>query len=289
MRLQSLYWKAGLSLLFVPVLGSWFASEFRELIYGWCGWKTPDGYPLATTVPLGILLLVAVVLAAFTTRDLFRPRNIALGRRRSPEPHAHLILFLSKLPTNSWKFVDGVPEWLTLTGRLDDDFKELLRLKCAEKPPPPWQWEMPLRGLYHHRAVLQSVTLVCSKESLEQAPWFVRLLTDRFQREFPRLTPDGIRLLAHGGRRVPLPAPPAAAPGTHWDFENYEELYLGLTQLMDAQVRERVPEAEVMIDVTGGQKPNSIVGALLTVNRGTKFQYVQTNTPYEVVVYDLFT
>lgn len=39
----------------------------------------------------------------------------------------------------------------------------------------------------------------------------------------------------------------------------------------------------------GRQGDLPVVGALLTVNRRAKFQYVQTNTPCEVISYDLMT
>jgi len=45
----------------------------------------------------------------------------------------------------------------------------------------------------------------------------------------------------------------------------------------------------VILDVTGGQKPNSVVVALLTVNRRAKFQYVQTAGRHAVIADDLVT
>lgn len=166
------------------------------------------------------------------------------------------------------------------TGDLDADLAEMGR----RKPGIRWPWEMPLRGLSHHREALASVTLVCSAESLPQAGWFVALLT-RYAATFSRLTPDACRLLAHSGERVPPSATPPA--GGCWDFEDYQQLFDGLNRMMEEFARDGVREPDVMLDVTGGQKTNTVVGAILTVNRQSKFQYVQTNPPHAVLAYDL--
>jgi hypothetical protein len=49
----------------------------------------------------------------------------------------------------------------------------------------------------------------------------------------------------------------------------------------------RNPEHDIAIDITGGQKTSSVVGAALTINRHIVSQYVQTNDPHQVVAYDL--
>ena len=46
-------------------------------------------------------------------------------------------------------------------------------------------------------------------------------------------------------------------------------------------------EKDIMIDITGGQKPTSIVGAAMTFNLKIKAQYVQTNKPWGVRSYDV--
>ena len=51
--------------------------------------------------------------------------------------------------------------------------------------------------------------------------------------------------------------------------------------------RKGIPESEIMVDFTGGQKPSSVVAAAVTFNRRVKAQYVQTNRPWNVVSYDL--
>ena len=293
------YWKPVVVFMLIPLLGSWLADESRDWYLHVRGWK-PDyqGEPSFTIPLLFVLLAIISCIAAVAARDLFRPRNIALGPKRHPDPHPHVVLFLSDLSAKV-KFVEGIPETLSLTDSLKDDLEEMGRRKNEESLKSGevvirWSWEMPLRGLWQHRDVLRFVTLVCSKESLPQAQWFAQLI-ERYKKAFTELIPGGVRLLVRCGSSIELkPCTPAAArhgdPATQgWNFEEYDELFNGLVAMIDQLTREGQREADVIIDVTGGQKPNSIVGALLTVNRRAKFQYVQTNTPCEVISYDLMT
>lgn len=295
------YWKAFLTLLFLPVFGSWFADEARDLIYYEWGWKEPLGWPRATTGTAFGLLVAAALLAVWATRELFRPRNVVLASRRNPAPHPHLVLFLSNLHARAGTWNGGVPTGLELTGNLEHDLAEMVRRKSKDRLNPGesevrWLWEMPLRGLHQHAAVLRGVTLVCSKESLSQAHWFAQLLTGTYEAAFPKLRLAAVRLLVREGKTVRLDTCPADGKGCGdnpaeraWDFEEFDELFRALEKMAELFESEGVRERDIMIDVTGGQKPNSIVGAMLTVNRRIKFQYVQTNTPYEVIAYDLMT
>lgn len=164
------------------------------------------------------------------------------------------------------------------------------------RPTVRWLWEMPLRGLHTHRESLESVTLICSKESILQAHWFGKILTERYlQSTFPKLRQENIRILAQGGKSVELI--PCEECTTHseklvdfaWDFENYQELFDGMSKMLDNLIGENKREQDIMIDVTGGQKTNSGVEAIITVNRRAKFQYVQTGGENSVVYFDLVT
>jgi hypothetical protein len=46
-------------------------------------------------------------------------------------------------------------------------------------------------------------------------------------------------------------------------------------------------EQDIVIDITGGQKTTSIAGAVVTFNSQVTFQYVQTDDPYDVLIYDV--
>ncbi len=74
-------------------------------------------------------------------------------------------------------------------------------------------------------------------------------------------------------------------------FEDIEMLWQAFESMLHAIPRRSVVHGEerLVIDVTGGQKIGSIVGALITLDRPMKAQYVQTNPPKRVRTYDLHT
>ncbi|MBW1992577.1 MAG: hypothetical protein JRI59_10825 [Deltaproteobacteria bacterium] len=72
-----------------------------------------------------------------------------------------------------------------------------------------------------------------------------------------------------------------------WDFESFDELSHALWFLLRKSPFKNFSAAEVMIDITGGQKPTSVVAAAITFNRPIKAQYVQTNYPWDVISYDV--
>jgi len=75
--------------------------------------------------------------------------------------------------------------------------------------------------------------------------------------------------------------------GEGTDFENMAEVHKELDRLYDQFDHLKSYGADdIMLDITGGQKPNSIAGALATLAEGRRFQYVSTVNK-KVLCYDL--
>ncbi|MGC8555268.1 MAG: hypothetical protein ACP5NA_07275, partial [Candidatus Acidulodesulfobacterium sp.] len=72
------------------------------------------------------------------------------------------------------------------------------------------------------------------------------------------------------------------------DFEQFEDVYkifikiINKIQEIGKQYGKEIMEHEIAIDITGGQKPISIAGALATLNRKTRIIYVNTNNKTEI-------
>jgi hypothetical protein len=66
-------------------------------------------------------------------------------------------------------------------------------------------------------------------------------------------------------------------------------LSAGLDKLAERLKNEGVPENELIVDFTSGQKPNTMAAAMMTSNKRVFAQYVQTNHPWEILEYDLVT
>lgn len=225
---------------------------------------------------LAAFLVSAVQVYRITTRN-FKPRTRQLTVDRNPSPRKHLVLFLSNLD-NEAAFDHGVPIGLELTGRLGEDIRSAA-LKFR------WPWEMTLRALSHHSGTLDTATFVCSEKSLPQLPWFLQIC-----RDYPELSQVRFAVLLKGGRTIwflDREAPSIFNSSQGWDFESFDGLSKAMFELLEDFRKRKIPEREIMIDFTGGQKVTSAVAVALTFNRGIRAQYVQTNSPKEVLSYDV--
>lgn len=127
-------------------------------------------------------------------------------------------------------------------------------------------WEMPLKAIQFHISRLQKVYLITSsgdKGTSQESPLFnsfsKSLYPDLIIEE---LTPGGI------------------------DFENIDIVFAVVDKFYELFKNEHCRENDVLIDITGGQKTNSIAAAIATLTTGRQFQYLgkQSN---EVLSYDV--
>lgn len=269
----------------------WFIASLVVLSSNWAAtviFDTVNLWVKGETGVLSILRLGYVAVFVGSVCLLYRHRGalFPLHTRRLPaELRKHLVLFLSNLP-KQLEESGGTPPQLVLTNDLDRDILTMEEMK-QRQPPVRWSWEMPLRGIRHHldRNTLQTVTLICSPESLSQA----HLFRDICMRYEPLKRIKYSLLVRRKGRLELVSA--SDLHGTEglqgWDFEDFEELYRGLWYLIKQFKDRKVADADVMIDFTGGQKVTSLVAATMTFNRRIKSQYVQTNPDHGVLSYDV--
>jgi len=159
-------------------------------------------------------------------------------------------------------------------------------MPSVQRPSRPWPWEMLLRALWPHRTSVRELTLVCSRESLAEAPRFVAIL--RRYREFRGV---GVNVWAEEGSIRSLHAADddaALASLRGFDFGNLDEMSSAMTDLLKyLQLGRWIRAGEILIDFTGGTKPVSVVAAALTLRSEVRAQYVDTNdlwpTTYDLV------
>lgn len=151
-------------------LAAYSVSETANL---WTAGEIGVISPLLSGYVLFFFIMVSIL---YRQRNIFfRPRTRYMLENEA-EKRKHLILFLSNLPKELEKS-KGIPMGLQLTNNIYEDLKRIEESK-AKNPPVRWQWEMPIRGIIHHLGntgeigVLKSVTLICSKESLQQVHLF---------------------------------------------------------------------------------------------------------------------
>ncbi len=269
----------------------WFTASLAVLSANWAAtviFDTLNLWMKGEAGDLSILRLAYVGIFVLSVSLLYQQRGalFPLHTRQLPaELRKHLVLFLSNLH-KEFEESGGIPPALVLTNDLDRDILAMEELK-QRHPPVKWPWEMPLRGIRHHldRNTLQTVTLICSPESLSQAHLFLDIC-----RRYEPL--KGIKyslLVRRRGRPKLLPSSDlhSAAGLQGCDFENFEELRHALRYLLDQFKNWKIADNDVMIDFTGGQKVTSLVAATMTFNRRIKSQYVQTNPDYAVLSYNI--
>ena len=209
----------------------------------------------------------------------FRPRTRYLTNR-PPKPRKHLILFLSDIDTRNNKYTDGIPEGLILSENLDKDIAAMVSFKKAN--PPGWRWEMPLRSLQYHSERLETVSFVCSRESVIQVHWLLNIC-----KRYKQL--KGISYFLFDQDQLTLiPAPSEKADSKQGlNFESFDDLSKAMWILIQKHLKDNRLEKDIMIDFTGGPKVTSVVAAAATFNRKIKAQYVQTKSPWHILGYDV--
>lgn len=126
-------------------------------------------------------------------------------------------------------------------------------------------YKMPLVALRHHADSLQKVIVIASSESFSEYAIFYKVV----EKFLPEIAP---KLSLHFKNDL--------------DFENAEEVYNTLSSVYNEIKIDIKKEKDIFIDVTGGQKIISIVGAIFALPLDRNIQYV-SGTNYQVKLYDI--
>jgi hypothetical protein len=232
---------------------------FAALIFVIAGWL-PDGLSENIDFLFGEkrgwtfnYKLTGSIAALFIFWLLLRKTAIFGGRieadSEQPQPVRVLGLFLSP-----FRVVPDIPPPENQV-RTRDELKTLL----FEGVPKPEQfvgttWEMPLKALGFHCSLLRKVYLITSSGSngtSAESELFVSLANALY-------SDITIEEFAAGGL----------------DFEDVKAVFSSVESLYQRAKKEGYREQDVLIDITGGQKTNSIAAAIATLATGRKFQYI---------------
>jgi len=222
-------------------------------------------------------------------KGFFPPRTRYLSNKNA-EKRKHLFLFLSDSSLKIEK-TSGIPDKLKLLFRnIAEDLEIMKKAKESKENGVRWNWEMPLRAINHHWGMLETTTLICSKESRKQVHLFLNIC-----RKYNELNDIKFYLLL---QKEGKPRHLDTAFVDHvndfksedfidyegLDFESFDELTEAILCLIS---KYKNAEKDIMIDITGGKKPTSIVGASVTFNQKIKAQYIQTEDANHALSYDV--
>lgn len=208
-------------------------------------------------VVLGIsVIIISILLICICHSKL---KGIALSKKievdKQPAATAKvLILFLSSLRA---KKDDTNKAYQT-----KNSIEELMGFFNTSFNP----WEMSFKAINHHLPRLEKIIVLTSKGELgsdNDYELFEQMLNKFYLNSKFKIVPqNGI------------------------DFEDVKEVFEKIDGIYDELKKEKIKETDIIIDITSGQKPNSIAGALATYVYGRRFQYISTNSK-DIYSYDM--
>ncbi len=170
----------------------------------------------------------------------------------SPDRKRVLIVFLSKLNENVLSNIEKIIKDLRNGRELPENF-DFNTFKS---------WRMPYEAVKYHLPKLKKLIVVTSKDSSEQFPLFRELINLIFEAK-----------IEVEERKLE-------------NFESVKEIFKEINSIYGGLQKQGIKEKDIIIDVTGGQKTNSIAAAFMTLYYDREFQYVSTQN-YEVKSYDV--
>jgi hypothetical protein len=248
---------------------SWYALGYASLILLAIGW-IPDGisdilncnwsschWPACLQCSYKILASLAII-AFFRwriTSAMKYEAKIAVRNQR-PQPVGMLGLFLSPVAGSVQEQEAEIP---AIRKAIHD--RKLVFDFFNKK-----RWEMPLKAIDFHKSHLNKVVLFTS--SGERG---TTAMSDDFRKVVQYFYP-GIEVVE-------------MVPGG-MNFEDVEKVFDAVEAFYEKALHEGFKEDDMLVDITGGQKTNSIAASIATLATGRHFQYISTDTK-EVLVYDV--
>ncbi len=224
------------------------------------GW-IPDGFTallLEGQKGKGIIMLTisSILLTTLGTIGVWLARELKFDVfEKEPEKKKILILFLSKNSSVTEESLKKAIEIIKKLGK--EDLAPINKLVG--------NWRMPLEAIKYHLPRLEKIVVVTSPQSSEQINLFKILVSEVFGKDTAK------KILEEKLD----------------NFESIEKLFKKLDEIYKKLNESGYRNKDAIIDVTGGQKPISIAGALITfAYTDREFQYVSTNT-YKVKSYDV--
>ncbi len=226
-------------------------ADFIDDHWLWFSWL-PCSYKLL--VSLAIFVIFAWQLSRLGGDD-----NKVQVQKTSPKKVRALGVFLSTLGRTTEIVEKEILDLQKALEVLPDT--SVIRAALSGK-----NWEMPLKAIEYHQGQLEALYVFTSKGnpgSSETMALFEKIVNAFYPNlKIREVEADGI------------------------EFEDVEEVFNQVESFYDLAKNDGFPEQEIIVDVTGGQKPNSIAASIATLITGRKFQYISTVTK-EVHAYDV--
>jgi hypothetical protein len=251
-------WPAVVAVLLVTSL-SWLGNSLYELLQ----WL--DGQPLSGWIHLAFGLAgfpVLLVVLTGQARQVRQQLHPTVYEDDQPRRVRGLVLYLSVMRPEDCQV-------------LRDACRDGLDLAAFRERFPRVNWRMPVEAIAYHAERLEELVVIPSAGETGSAAQM-----DLFRALLDRLFPAA----RFECRAIDL------IPGNHpagLDFETHTEHLARATNDAYEFLRGKgFKPLDILIDVTGGLKPTTVVGCAVALAEGRRMQYVSTQD-YRIRVYDV--
>lgn len=234
---------------------------------------------LAVLIGLKIIFLkfggaiIILTVFVFLIIRINKKRSKIEVKSESPKSVKVLVVFLSNLgriTVEEKKKIDEIKN--IIKSNADDKYINKLKDLIFKST-----WGMPLHAIEYHNRTLEKVYVMTSKDKEnEKTNEFIKGSYREFS-DFKEIfelfykKEDFIEEFIKGGT----------------DFENIKIVFDITNKIFEYLFKNGYGKDDFIIDITGGQKPNSIAAAIATLTMESKFQYISTNPPHNVLSHDI--
>ncbi len=277
----------------------WIVAIFFVLLAGWAADAIKDTVDELWHGARFFWRAVIVLIFAVTSWRLYRLKTRFFDLQLEemvPDEHPYkrkvVICFLSTIHGDrAVKLADDGVNLLFRNCAIplsDEMFRRFSELRIQD-PSCTWPWEVLFRMVHYHRDALQRVVLVCSRQTIADAPLFGQLFS-RFvgQGSWPE-RPQLEVLIPRRGSFATVGTDYAFRADDGFDFhDDFAQISLGIQHVISGLEHDGYRKSDIAIDFTGGTKVTSIVAAGLTFNNSIQAQHVRYREgDLQVVGYDM--
>ncbi len=239
-------WETFLILILVSISISWIPDGLSYFISKF----VPQEYLQLFQLGFGFFILVILfVIGSYFAKKQLPEFEFYYDK---PDKKKNLIIFLSEIKYKKEEYFQKIKN-------------EVMKLEDMRTLKGSWQ--MPIEAINYHLPKLENVFVILSSTSKEQFEEFESLVNRLFPDQKINIIPIGL--------------------SENIDFENVTQVQDAVRKVYKMIEKEyKGNEKDTIIDITGGQKVVSIVGALQTIINDREFQYVSTSD-YSIKSFDI--
>jgi hypothetical protein len=270
-------WRALPPVILFSLLSAWTADAIKG-VPPFVDWLSPESryIPVEVKILIAVVLLVSLcsnVFWLYRIRKVWRLPPRVLSQREGSESRKVLVMGLSTPPERVKGFDLGGSNSILIHHHATGNMLEIPRLEDAMENMQGHNWQQSLRAINPHARTTLALLVVVPSSGAGGSSQF----TSQFQQWIKHYQTIG------AWQPFNIEIAPAV------DYEAFEALQGAYVGALKYAEKMGFREEDMVIDVTAGQKTNSVAAAMVTLTSEVDFQYVQTASPFSIVTYSVIS